>query len=61
MDYGQMTREIHVLPVDDLRAHQEQGRACWCEPRLERAPKGGVIVIHHAADGRDLLEAHGVN
>lgn len=62
-----MRPDIHVLPIDDLRAHDES-RACWCEPRLERdflddEPDADmvVIVIHHSADGRELVEQHGVN
>lgn len=50
----------HIYPVDDLRPHVLTGEACWCEPtRLPYAV--GVGIVHKAADGRDLVEEHGVN
>lgn len=49
----------HVLPIDDLREHVEQ-RTCWCEPVLERAKDGVLIVTHNALDGRELVERHGL-
>lgn len=52
-------RDVHVLPIHDLRAHQE-ARNCWCQPRVE-AVGPGVVVIHQSADGRELIERHGVN
>lgn len=63
-------RTQHVVPRNDLRAHDTSGRgtkaACWCEPtvaetRDERGYVIGLIHVHHAADGRDLVEKHGVN
>lgn len=62
-----MRPDIHVLPENDLREHAEK-RDCWCAPRLERdflddEPDADlvVLVIHHSADGRELIEQHGVN
>lgn len=57
---------VHVYPVRDLREHDTDGNTCWCEPRRERIvldddSLGGWLVTHHAADGRDLVEQHGVN
>lgn len=52
--------DLHVVPVRDLREHEET-RWCWCAPRLERPePAGLVIVIHNSADGRELVEEHGL-
>lgn len=51
--------DVHVLPVNDLRAHVER-RDCWCQPVIE-PQRHGTLVIHHAADGRDLIEAHGIH
>lgn len=45
---------VHVLPVDDLREHEETAE-CWCSPRLEYAGVGEV-VIHNSMDGRELYE-----
>ena len=52
---------IHVLPINDTREHEE-GTICWCEPCVEfRHPETGVaytepLVIHNAADCRDVVE-----
>jgi len=51
-------RDIHVLPMKDLREHDET-RTCWCHPKVERV-EGGVVVTHHSADGRELVERHGL-
>lgn len=51
---------LHVTPVDDLRDHITVGAAqCWCQPRLQRV-HGGILVIHNSADGRELVEEHGL-
>lgn len=56
-----MAGDVHVLPVDDLREH-EQSIACWCVPRLERVDEStALVVVHRSADGRELVEEHGVN
>lgn len=52
-------KDVHVLPVRDLRAHTER-RTCWCQPRVEYYGTCAV-VSHHSADGRELIERHGVN
>lgn len=57
------TTDVHVLPEKDLHDHVES-RACWCRPRVERVdgnPKHARLIVHHAADGRELVERHGVN
>ena len=47
---------INVLPINDLRDHEE-ATSCWCHPRLILdAPE--IIAVHHSADGRELLEAN---
>lgn len=50
--------DIHVLPIDDLQEHHEC-RSCWCGPSVTREPNAAAVVVHHAADGRDLVERHG--
>jgi hypothetical protein len=47
-----MTRDIHVVPLNDLREHVET-RACWCGPRVE-SEGDTTTVVHHAADGREF-------
>lgn len=42
---------FHVLPVDDLVRHDDQGDDCVCGPHVEFFPRGRVVV-HHALDGR---------
>lgn len=58
-------RVIHVLPVNDLREHVES-ETCWCKPAVEQVSslvdgKARTIVVHNAADARELIERHGVN
>lgn len=53
---------IHVLPINDLFEHVEEGTGCWCEPEVrwtdeetgESYPE--ALVIHNSADGRELTE-----
>ena len=57
-----MNREgdIHVLPVDDLRKHDEN-RYCWCRPRVEEDEwTTDAVIIHNSLDGRELVEQHGL-
>ena len=44
-------RQVHVIPVADLRPHNEEGIICWCEPEVEEN-----IVVHHAMDEREQYE-----
>lgn len=63
-----LASDIHVLPENDLRVHQET-RECWCRPRCTFSDVGfvgvdddaAVVVVHNSADGRELVEQHGVN
>lgn len=53
------TNERHVIPVDDLVAHEEH-RDCVCAPAVEPVMRddgsGGWIYIHHSLDGREPEE-----
>ena len=51
--------EKHVLPIGDLREHVESSE-CWCDPVVEQGPMF-VMFTHNSADGRELVERHGVN
>lgn len=54
----------HIYPVSDLFEHECEGGQCWCEPEVQWLDpetglpweSGDVLVIHHAADGRELTE-----
>jgi len=48
-----MMPDIHIIPLNDLQYHIES-RQCWCNP-IEYPEQSGVI-IHNAADGRELDE-----
>jgi hypothetical protein len=53
--------DVHVTPINDVREHADSGD-CWCQPRITRVD--GVrarVIVHNAADGRELVERHGVN
>ena len=45
---------IHVLPIDDLKPHEENS-TCECEPAVEIV-EGGMLVIHNSWDGREWVE-----
>lgn len=45
--------EIHVLPVNDLRDHEETAD-CWCRPRREDDAYG--VIIHNSMDRREEYE-----
>ena len=45
---------IHVLPIDDLKPHEESS-TCECEPRVEIV-EGGMLVVHNSWDGREWVE-----
>jgi hypothetical protein len=52
--------DVHVIPINDLREHVEK-RTCWCQPILmDVAGTRARVVNHNAADGRELVEEHGV-
>jgi hypothetical protein len=50
--------EQHILPIDDLIAHQPND--CACGPTPEAVPHDdgsfGWLVTHHSLDGRELTE-----
>ena len=45
----------HVLPINDLRKHDES-KYCWCHPKSQRQPNGNWVIVHNALDGRELKE-----
>lgn len=47
--------ETHVLPVDDLVAH-DPTRQCLCRPRVDQVWNGDVIIVHHSYDAREYDE-----
>lgn len=53
-------RNVHVIPVGDLIAHDEVGDGCVCGPRVtpvQRADGGyGWLYVHHSLDGREHTE-----
>ncbi len=55
--------DVHVIPIGDIYEHQES-RECWCQPKVT-ANKQDVlqqpIIVHNSADGRELVEQHGLN
>ncbi|WP_225784250.1 hypothetical protein [Xenophilus sp. Marseille-Q4582] len=47
------TRELHVIPLEDLREH-ECGKGCWCRPAED--DEEPVVNRHNAMDGREAFE-----
>jgi hypothetical protein len=53
--------DVHILPIRDLRDHDER-RTCWCDPTVMAVDGSrACVVTHNSADGRELVEAHGIN
>lgn len=53
-----------VYPLSDTRRHvtrPEATEACWCQPSVEQVNPHKKLIWHRAADGRELVEQHGVN
>ncbi len=48
-------RTVHILPVDDVREHQETA-LCWCRPITERVGTG-TMIVHEAFEARGPADA----
>jgi hypothetical protein len=46
---------VHILPINDLIEHEEEGDECVCGPDVEFV-SGGRVVVHHSLDGREEHE-----
>ena len=47
---------IHVMPINDLKEHDED-TSCECQPAVEMDDAGnGFLVIHNSYDGREAVE-----
>ena len=56
-----VTKPFHIVPVSDLREHcEDDAGRCWCHPTVKRHGRG-LVIMHQSADGRELVEQHGVN
>lgn len=42
---------FHVIPLNDLKEHEEEGEDCWCHPEVR-----DDLIIHNSADGREWKE-----
>jgi hypothetical protein len=47
---------IHVLPINDLKPHEEEGTMCPCGPVVEWE-HDEALVIHNSFDRRELTES----
>lgn len=53
---------FHVYPTSDERPHDTESLECWCDPAVEYLDPDGIpypegpLIIHHAADCRELIE-----
>ena len=46
----EITRVIHVKPLDDLKPHEDSVN-CWCKPFDDEG-----VCVHNALDRRELVE-----
>jgi hypothetical protein len=55
-----MPQIVHVLPVDDLIEHDDDGTDCPCGPAVEPVFDDdgacGWLISHHSLDGREQKE-----
>jgi hypothetical protein len=53
--------DVHVVPTFDLQEHEVTGW-CWCKPAcVEPATRRQhALWVHNSADGRELVERHGL-
>ena len=51
---------VHVLPTNDLMAHENVGDQCACGPTAEPVKRDdgsmGWVMVHHSLDGRENRE-----
>jgi hypothetical protein len=52
-DDADIVREVHVIPVDDLRPH-EPSRDCWCGTFED--DEDPTVIGHNSMDRRELIE-----
>lgn len=45
--------DVHVMPVNDLREHQESPE-CWCKPTPDDVEPS--LYVHHSMDQREQYE-----
>ena len=50
MSWQVLRDPAEVLPLDDLREHEE-GVGCWCRPTVDEG-----VIVHHSMDGREQDE-----
>ena len=43
----------HIIPVNDIINHKEEGLDCICEPKIDWEY---MLVIYNSADGREHKE-----
>lgn len=48
-----LTQRWHVVPIDDLREHEDSAQ-CWCRPSEDDEEPG--VWVHRAMDGREAFE-----
>lgn len=44
---------VHVLPINDLKPHNEHGIECECNPTFD---EDAGIVVHNSWDRREVFE-----
>lgn len=52
--YRAGTSDLHVIPINDLRDHDETPE-CWCRPR--RDDDEPSVIVHNSMDQRETHEA----
>lgn len=50
---------IKIIPLNDLRPHDEDSTTCDCNPSV-LFENGEMIIVHNAFDGRQEIEEGGM-
>lgn len=55
-----MAQTVHVLPVNDVIEHEDEGVDCICGPTVEPVFDAdgacGWLISHNSLDGREMDE-----
>lgn len=46
----------YIVPVDDLREHDNKNKDCWCRPLIDTDLAGNVMLCHQSMDRREEYE-----
>jgi len=52
---------LHHTPTDDLKAHNEEGNYCHCQPVVIPQDENTTLIIHQSYRGVEFADAHSIS